>query len=124
MTNSIVMLTNRVWKQVRGIPMDFAYSPLWCNIYFMTYEVHFIIPLARLQCPNLLAKFAHVYYYIDDIHWLKMENLLDFLFPTQPCMPNKCRGSNSWMEPRSELMRHFKIQDETREEWRGFLTLG
>ena len=34
-----------------------------------------------------------------------------------------CCGRNSWMEPRSELREQLKVQDETEEELRGFLTL-
>ena len=41
-TNYYVWLGNRVWEWVLGIPMGFSCSPLWCNLYLMSYEMRFI----------------------------------------------------------------------------------
>ena len=41
-TNCYVRLGDQVWKQILGIPMGFSCSPLWCNLYLMSYEIKFI----------------------------------------------------------------------------------
>jgi hypothetical protein len=42
MKNYFKVLGDRVWRQAKGIPMDFSCSPLWCNTYLLSYEVRFI----------------------------------------------------------------------------------
>jgi len=48
MSNCHVSLGDRIWRQIFRIPMGFACSPLWCNIYFFLYECQFIMKLAKL----------------------------------------------------------------------------
>lgn len=85
--NCFVTLGDRVWKQTKGIPMGFSCSPLWCNLYLLTYEIQFIQRLARLGRTDLLAKFQYAFRYIDDICWLNVTNPYDFLCPKQPRTP-------------------------------------
>ena len=82
--NCFKTLGDRVWKQVKDILMGFSCSLLWCNIYLMTYEVRFIQRLAKLSQRDLMTKFSHAFQYIDNIYWLNVGNLMDFLSPTQP----------------------------------------
>jgi hypothetical protein len=84
MSHCFLLLGDRVWRQIKGIPMGFSCSPLWCNIYLMTYEVQFIQRLARLGWKDLLSKFQYAFRYIDDICWLNVGESQNFLSPTQP----------------------------------------
>ena len=83
-TNCYVRLGNQVWKQALGIPMGFSCSPLWCNLYLMSYEIKFIQRLASLGRTDIMTKFAHAFRYIDDLCWLNVGNAQVFLDPTQP----------------------------------------
>ena len=83
-TNCYVRLGDRVWKQILGIPMGFSCSPLWCNLYLMSYEIKFIQRLARLGQTKILSKFKHAYRYIDDLCWINVGEANIFLDPTQP----------------------------------------
>ena len=83
-TNCFVRLGNRVWKQVLGIPMGFSCSPLWCNLYLMSYEIRFIQRLARLGKTDIMRKFKNAYRYIDDLCWVNSGNAQIFLDPLQP----------------------------------------
>jgi hypothetical protein len=84
MTNCYVVLGDRVWRQSKGIPMGFACSPLWCNIYLLSYEVKFIQRLQTLGRMDIMEQFQHAFRYIDDICWLNVGNPQDFLSPLQP----------------------------------------
>ena len=84
MTNCHVVLGDRVWLQTKGIPMGFSCSPLWCNIYLLSYEVRFIQRLQALGRVDIMKQFRYVFRYIDDICWLNVGNPMDFLSPTQP----------------------------------------
>ena len=83
-TNCFVRLGDQVWKQVLGIPMGFSCSPLWCNLYLMSYEIKFIQRLAKLGRTDIMAKFSHAFRYIDDLCWINVGNAQLFLDPTQP----------------------------------------
>jgi hypothetical protein len=87
MHNCFLVLGDRVWRQIRGIPMGFSCSPLWCNIYLLFYEITFIQRLVTLQRHDLLSKFQYVYRYIDDLCWINVGNPQEFLNPTQPRTP-------------------------------------
>jgi len=81
--NYYIALGDRVWRQRLGIPMGFACSPLWCNLYLMHYEIMFIQRLARLGRTDLLEKFRYAFRYIDDLCWLNVSNPMEFLSPQQ-----------------------------------------
>lgn len=94
-TNCHIRLGNQVWKQALGIPMGFSCSPLWCNLYLMSYEIKFIQRLAKLGRVDLMAKFAHAFRYIDDLCWLNVGEAQIFLDLKQPRI-----GSNPfWIYP-------------------------
>ena len=82
-TNCYVRLGDQVWKQILGIPMGFSCSPLWCNLYLMSYEIKFIQRLARLGQTTILSKFKHAFRYIDDLCWINVGEANLFLDPTQ-----------------------------------------
>lgn len=88
MTSCYVNLGDRVWKQVLGIPMGFSCSPLWCNVYLLSYEIKFIQRLARLQRTDLLSKFHSAFRYIDDLCWINAGNPMEFLSPSQARTPD------------------------------------
>lgn len=95
MQNCYVGLGDYVWRQVTGIPMGFACSPLWCNIYLLHYEISFIQRLAKLGRGDILQKFKHAYRYIDDLCWVNVERPLEFLSPNQ----NRDPGNPYWIYP-------------------------
>ena len=82
-TNCYVRLGDRVWKQILGIPMGFSCSPLWCNLYLVSYEIKFIQRLARLGKTEIMSKFKYAFRYIDDLCWLNVGEADVFLNPTQ-----------------------------------------
>ena len=94
-TNCYVRLGDQVWKQVLGIPMGFSCSPLWCNLYLMSYEVKFIQRLARLGQATILSKFKHAFRYIDDLCWINVGEANRFLDPAQP----RNRDNPFWIYP-------------------------
>lgn len=65
--------------------MGFSYSPLWCNLYFVAYEIQFMMWLAKLGHFYLMPAFAHAYQYIDDLCMLNHPDILNFLQPNTPC---------------------------------------
>ncbi len=67
MSNCHVSLGDRFWKQIFGIPMGFACSPLLCNVYFFFYECQFIMRLAKLGRTNIMGIFRYATRYMDDI---------------------------------------------------------
>ena len=83
-TNCFVRLGNQVWKQVLGIPMGFSCSPLWCNLYLMSYEIKFIQRIAKLGRTDIMARFSHAFRYIDDLCWINVGDAQLFLDPKQP----------------------------------------
>lgn len=83
-TNCFVRLGNRAWKQILGIPMGFCCSPLWCNLYLLSYEIRFIQRLVRLGKTYLMSKFKFAFRYIDDLGWLNVGDARIFLDPAQP----------------------------------------
>jgi len=84
MCNCFVNLGDRVWQQISGIPMDFACSPLWCNMYLLFYESQFVQRLARLNRPDLMTRFKHAYRYIDDLCLINNGMVGQFLSAEQP----------------------------------------
>jgi hypothetical protein len=74
MSNCYVMFGDRVWKQSTGIPMGFSCSPIWYNMYLLSYEIKFIQHLARLGRKDLLLKFQTPFRYIDDLCLINVQN--------------------------------------------------
>jgi hypothetical protein len=105
MTSCYVNLGDRVWKQILGIPMGFSCSPLWCNIYLLTYEIKFIQRLARLQRKDLLTKFQSAFRYIDDLCWINTGNPMEFLSPSQACTPD----NPFWVYPLDMLEIKYEV---------------
>ena len=68
--------------------MDFSCSPLWCNLYLLSYEIKFIQRLARLRKTYIMSKFKFSFRYIDDLCWLNLRDARIFLDPKQPRIPD------------------------------------
>ncbi|GBG67028.1 hypothetical protein CBR_g78807 [Chara braunii] len=65
--NSVLHMGDYVWRQVRGIPMGLACSPIWCDIYFFKYEYHAMMRLADTGNAHLIPYFSDTFTYIDDL---------------------------------------------------------
>ena len=83
MKNCFLTLGDRVWQQCTEIPMGFSCSPIWYNMYLLSYEIKFIQQLAKLGCTNLMTKFQHAFWYIDDLCLMNVQNPRDFLDSNQ-----------------------------------------
>jgi hypothetical protein len=83
MNNYFITLDDRVWRQQTGIPMGFSCSPIWCNMYLLSYETKFIQRLACLGRQDLMTKFQHAFRYIDDLCLFNVMNPREFLSPVQ-----------------------------------------
>ena len=105
MSNCYLTLGDRVWLQCTGIPMGFSCSPIWCNLYLLSYEIKFIQRLAKLGRLDLLAKFKHAFRYIDDLCLFNVQNPRDFLSPEQP----RTDDNPFWIYPLNVL----EIKEET-----------
>lgn len=70
---------SRVYRWVFPTPHS-----LWCNLYFVSYEIKFIQRLARLQQHHLLQLFEFSYRYINDLCILNNPCISRFLDPTAP----------------------------------------
>lgn len=107
MTNCFVTLGDRVWQQVKGIPMGFSCSPLWCNLYLLSFEVRFIQRLASLRRYDLMARFQFAFRYIDDICWINVHNPQEFLSPDQP----QCEDNPFWIYPLDVLEIKHEVEE-------------
>jgi hypothetical protein len=67
MSHAYTILGDRVWLQALGIPMGFSCSPVWCIVYLLYYEWHFVSRLMRLGMHSVLPKFRYWFRYIDDL---------------------------------------------------------
>lgn len=67
MTHAFVVLGDRVWLQILGIAMGFGCSPVWCKVYLLFYEYHFVVRVRRLGFSHILDWFAWWFRYIDDV---------------------------------------------------------
>jgi hypothetical protein len=105
MKNCFLTLGDRVWQQCTGIPMGFSCSPIWCNMYLLSYEIKFIQRLARLGRSDLMAKFQYAFRYIDDLCLLNVQNPRDFLDPHQ----ERTKNNPYWIYPLNVL----EIKEET-----------
>jgi hypothetical protein len=105
MKSCFLTLGDRVWQQRTGIPMGFTCSPIWCNMYLLSYEIKFIQHLARLGRTDLMAKFQYAFRSIDDLCLFNVQNPRDFLDP------NQLRTENNpyWIYPLNVL----EIKEET-----------
>lgn len=69
----------------------FLVLSLWCNLYFMAYEIRFISRLVLLGRFDLINTFEHASRYIDDICILNALDILKFMDI------NQCRmDENPW----------------------------
>jgi hypothetical protein len=105
MKNCHLTLGDRAWLQCTGIPMGFSCSPIWCNMYLLSYEIKFIQRLAKLGQVDLMAKFKHAFRYIDDLCLFNVQNPRDFLSPDQV----RNEDNPFWIYPLNVL----EIKEET-----------
>ncbi|GBG77789.1 hypothetical protein CBR_g25720 [Chara braunii] len=76
--HSLVQVGACVWKQVLGIPMGVACSPIWCDIYFFKYEYHAMMRLLTSDNKHLVPQFDNTYRYVDDLCSLNNNSIHDF----------------------------------------------
>ncbi|GBG76847.1 hypothetical protein CBR_g23062 [Chara braunii] len=65
--NSVLRMGDYVWRQVMGIPMGLACSPIWCDIYFFKYEYHAMMRLAYTGNAYLIPNLSDTFRYINDL---------------------------------------------------------
>ena len=109
--NCFTKLGNCIRKQIKGIPMGYSCSPLWCNLYFMYYEILFIKKLARLGCFEALEAFYLSFRYIDDLCFINNYYLLEFISSNPSLDPNIAQGiyplNIVQLKPTHNLLRTF-----------------
>ncbi|GBG70566.1 hypothetical protein CBR_g6692 [Chara braunii] len=77
--NNILRMGDYVWRQVRGIPMGLACSPIWCDIYFFKYEYHAMMRLADTGNAHLIPCFDSTFRHIDDLGAVNNAAISSFL---------------------------------------------
>lgn len=93
--NCFMQLGPIIKQQMKGIPMGYSCSPLWCNLYLTSFEISFIMRLSTLSCFQYLKAFKLSSRFIDDLAFVNNPFLVKFLDPSQPLLP-----SNSlWIYP-------------------------
>lgn len=81
-SSCFIRMEDMAWRQVTDIPMGFSCSPIWCNLYFATYEIQFMMCLEKLGLYCHMPSFSHMYRYTDDLCVLNNSDILKFLQPT------------------------------------------
>ncbi|GBG89059.1 hypothetical protein CBR_g48771 [Chara braunii] len=76
-THSLVQLGGQVWRQVLGIPMGLACSPIWCDVYFFRYEYQAMQRMLRSGLHELVAAFRYTFRYVDDVCSLNNPSVRD-----------------------------------------------
>lgn len=66
--------------------MGFSCSPLWCNLYFVAYEIQFMMRLAKLGLYIHMSSFKFAYHYIDNLCMLNNPDILKLLQSSTPGM--------------------------------------
>lgn len=75
--------------------MGFSCSPLWCNLYFVAFEIQFMLRLAKLGMFSLMPLFFLSFRFIDDLCVLNNPDILKFLQPDSQRNP----ASSFWIYP-------------------------
>lgn len=104
-TNCYITLGDRVWRQCKGIPMGFSCSPIWCNMYLLSYEARFIQRLAKLGRQDLMSRFQHPFRYIDDLCLINVQTPRIFLDPKE----EQIESNPFWIYP----LQILEIKEET-----------
>ncbi|GBG63676.1 hypothetical protein CBR_g38988 [Chara braunii] len=103
--NSIVCMGEYAWRQVRGIPMGLACSPILCDIYFFKYEYQAMMRLVDTRNAHLIPYFEGTFRYVDDLGAVNNAVIKSFLekgedrLPDDPC----------WIYP----AQYIKIKENT-----------
>ena len=84
LNHCFVQLGPLIKQQVKGIPMGYACSPLWCNLYLAFFEVSFVKRLMTLNLHNILPIFNLSFCFIDDLAFINNNMIAYFLDPSQP----------------------------------------
>ncbi|GBG63403.1 hypothetical protein CBR_g38026 [Chara braunii] len=74
--DSVLRMGDYVWRQVRGIPMGLACSPIWCDIYFFKYAM---MRLADTGNAHLIPYFSDTFSYVDDLGAINNTIIRDFM---------------------------------------------
>ncbi|GBG85425.1 hypothetical protein CBR_g40067 [Chara braunii] len=61
LSHSLVQLGGQVWRQVLGIPMGLACSPIWFDVYFFKYEYQAMRRMLRSGLHELVASFRYTF---------------------------------------------------------------
>ena len=80
-----VQLGPIIVKQIKGIPMGYSCSPLWCNLYFALFEINFIKRLSKFSMFQELKAFKLSFRYIDDLAFINNRFIANFLNENEPC---------------------------------------
>ncbi|GBG73188.1 hypothetical protein CBR_g12906 [Chara braunii] len=67
LTNNWVRMGAYAWRQVLGIPIGLACSPIWCDLYFFKYEFAAIMGMVSRQQFELVQCFRDTFRYVDDV---------------------------------------------------------
>ncbi|GBG83558.1 hypothetical protein CBR_g37275 [Chara braunii] len=66
-SNSIVQMGDKVWRQILGIPMGLPCSPIFCDVYLFKYKYELISYLVEMKDWVTVKCFEETYRYIDDL---------------------------------------------------------
>ena len=90
-----VQLGPIIIKQIKGIPMGYSCSPLWCNLYFAIFEINFIKRLSKHCMFQELKAFKLSFRYIDDLAFINNQFIAMFLNDKEACLEDNPR----WIYP-------------------------
>ena len=90
--NSYISFDNKIFRQIKGIPMGSNYSPNAATLYLHFYEVKFI----NLNPVAGRVRYDNWFRFIDDLLWV---NNRDSLFDISSIYPRELQISNTNSEP-------------------------
>jgi len=98
MTTAYVRLGDRVWLRILGICEGYDCSPIWCTLYYLFYEFHFIQRLRRLK-HHAIEYFKEWHRYQNDILALNGTHLEFFMGPQR----DRTEDNPYWIYPSNIL---------------------
>ena len=90
--NSYILYDNKIFRQIKGIPMGSNYSPNAANLYLHFYEDKFL----KMNPVAGQVRYKNSFRFIDDLLWL---NNRDSIYDINSIYPRELQISNTNSDP-------------------------
>lgn len=79
LNNCVTKFGKSLFKQIRGIPMGYSCSPIWCNLFLAWFELEYIRKLSRLNRIDIIKEFYGSARFMDDLAFINNNTVLNCL---------------------------------------------